>query len=191
MLSQILTQQIDQLRETSSAISDKTLVLISARSDAVEVSTQLVDCDRLGYLLTATKAKQLTGRKEIDYVEIGDRIGRLLQRVTYLTEELTLVEKAPDLSRVLIRSAKPNQRSDGIYYYELTLDAGISIHLERQCYDFHTHRRKIVPFTLSPNIFADLVDEFEGILGTTGPSSETGEIPSMDGDDLFDAYFLN
>jgi len=191
MLSQILTKQIDQLRGTFSAISDETPVLISARSDTVRVSVQVVDCDRLGYLLTAVKAEQLTGDTEIDHAQIGDRISMLLERITYLTEELTLVEKAPDLNRVLIRSAKPDQRSGGIYYYELTLDAGTSIHLERQCYDFETHRRKIVPFTLAPNIFADLVDEFEEILGASSVYVEPSEIPSMDGDDLFEAYLLS
>jgi hypothetical protein len=192
MLSQILTKQIDQLRGTFSAISDETPILISARSDTVGVSTQIVDCDRLGYLLTSVKAEQLTGSNtEIDYAQIGDRISMLLERVTYLTEKLTLVEKASDLSRVLIRSAKPDQRSGEIYYFELTLNAGNSIHLERQCYDFETHRRKIVPFTLAPNIFADLVNEFEDILGTTEVYVESSEILLMDRDDLFEAYLLS
>jgi hypothetical protein len=168
MISHRLINQIDQLREAFSAKDDKAPILISAQSDTVRISTRLADCDRLGYLLTALEAEQIDADREgspkVDPREIDDQISMLVGRITYLTEGLILVEKAADLSRVLIRSAKPEQRADGTYYYELTLEPGKSIGLNRLCYNFETRRRTIVPFTLSKEVFERLVDELEEIL---------------------------
>ncbi|MBI1928793.1 hypothetical protein HYR99_31675 [Candidatus Poribacteria bacterium] len=173
MLSQKLINQIDQLRETFSArmaegaLEEKSPILVSAQSDTVRVSAQLIDCDRLGYLLTALEAQLINDNQAgiaIDKVQIEDQIGMLLGKITYLTEALTLVEKEADLSRVLIRSANPEKRVDGIYYYELTLEAGKSIRLNRRCYNFETRRRGAVPFTLSKELFERLVGDFAEML---------------------------
>ena len=144
MISHQLINQIDQLRETFATAKEKTLVSISAKSDTVRVGARLVDCDRLGCLLDNVTAEQIAIDREdwteINPVQIEGVTDMLLDWVTYLTEELTLVEKAADFSRISFRSAQPDKRGDGIYYYELTLDAGQVIHLDRWCYSFETPR---------------------------------------------------
>ena len=94
-----------------------------------------------------------------------DRIRTLLWQITYLMEELILVEETEDFSRVLMRSAKPDKRAEGIYYYELMLEQGEAIRLDRRCYNFETRRRIAVPFTISKEIFERLVADFEEVLG--------------------------
>jgi hypothetical protein len=169
MLSHKLINQIDQLRETFSTrimegnLDEKTPILVSAQSDQVRISAQLVDCDRLGYLLTGLEAQPRVG-VECDKAQLEDQLGMLSGKITYLTEALTLVEKEADLSRALFRSAKPDKRADGIYYYELTLEPGKSIRLDRRCYDFATRRRKVVPFTIPKNVFERLVGDFAEML---------------------------
>ena len=170
MLSHKLINQIDQLRETFStqAADERAPIPISAQSDTIRVSVELIDCDRLGYLLTALGAQCIhentAAEVEIDSAQIEDQIGALLKRITYLTEALTLVEKSKDLDHVLIRSGKPDRREEGIYYYELTLDGGKSIRLDRRYYNFETHRRNAVPFTLSKEVFERLINDLEEIL---------------------------
>jgi len=185
MLSQMLVNQIDQLRETFSArmaegaLEEKSPILVSAQSDTVRVSTQLIDSDRLGYLLTALETQLMNDNQAgivIDKAQIEDQIGMLLGKITYLTEALTLVEKEADLSRVLIRSANPDKRTDGIYYYELTLEAGKSIRLNRRCYNFETRRREAVPFTVSKQAFERLTNDLEAILG--GDEEPPVDLPS-------------
>jgi hypothetical protein len=190
MLSQTLINQIDQLRETFSArmaegaLEEKSPILVSAQSDTVRVSTQLIDCDRLGYLLTALETQLINDNQAgiaIDKTQIEDQIGMLLGKITYLTEALTLVEKEANLSRVLIRSANPDKRADGIYYYELTLEAGKSIRLNRRCYNFETRRRGAVPFTLSKEAFERLTHDLEAVLGGDEP-------PPVDLPSRFETY---
>jgi len=185
MLSQMLVNQIDQLRETFSArmaegaLEEKSPILVSAQSDTVRVSTQLIDSDRLGYLLTALETQLMNDNQAgivIDKAQIEDQIGMLLGKITYLTEALTLVEKEADLSRVLIRSANPDKRTDGIYYYELTLEAGKSIRLNRRCYNFETRRRGAVPFTISKEAFERLTNDLEAVLG--GNEEPPVDLPS-------------
>ena len=168
MISHQLINQIDQLKEACSDEDERAPILISAQPEQVRVSVQLVDSDRLGYLLTALEVERVDEEveesTEIPPVQIEDGVSTILERITYLTEGLTLVEKAADLSRVLIRSAKPEQRADGIYYFELTVESGKSIRFNRLCYNFETRRRKVVPFTLSKEVFERLVNELGEIL---------------------------
>jgi hypothetical protein len=163
MLSSILTHQIEQLRDNFAEGSNKTPVLVSAHSDSVKVTAQVVDCDRLGLLLTDLAVERID-TNSAEGTPLEDKIDILLNRVTYLSEELTVVEKATDGSRAVVRSAKPDKRADGIYYYEFALEGDQSIQLTRWCYNFETRRRKVEPFALSADIFERLADELAEIL---------------------------
>ncbi|MCZ6676101.1 MAG: hypothetical protein O7E52_02500 [Candidatus Poribacteria bacterium] len=168
MMSHQLIQQIEQLRDTFETKDKEPSVRVSTQSDTVQISAQLADVDRLGYLLTAVEAQRLDENRsagiEIEVSQVEERVEMLLEKISYLTETLTLVEKTEDFSRVLIRSATPEKREDGIHYYELTLEAGRSLRMIRQCYDLKARRRKVLPFPLSKGVFERLVTDLSDIL---------------------------
>ena len=176
MITQRLLTQINQLNASFTEKREKLSHQISAQSDTVRIEAQLADVDRLGYQLTALEAQSLDAGATVNQTRVTDQIETLLRRVTYLTETLTLVEKSDNPGRVLIRSANPDRRTDGISYYQIEMENGTKIRLDRRYYDFGTRRRLTVPFTLSPEVFQRLVGDLEEAL-TDNTDASTIQLP--------------
>lgn len=91
--------------------------------------------------------------------ELSGWANRIVNRVTYLTEPLALVETDASTSVVALRSRKPAVRGTLRSFDEVRLDASGRFRLTRHAFDETDRTRRQTPFTLSRDVLDRLIDD--------------------------------
>ena len=119
--------------------------------DVVLTSPIAVECQGLEFVTTVRDTWSADELKAW-----GDRI---TARVTYLMEQLVIVEVDPQKAAVDIRSKTPTPRGDQKGYYRITLDRTGTLRMHRMAYATADRRSSIVPFQLTREVLERLTDD--------------------------------
>ncbi len=131
----------------------------SVRHDGIQVTLGIVDFDRLGFLLNGINVEWGAAMSAATTKAHAERIAH---RVTYLTEDLTLVEWTEERADALLRSTPQEMQGKGSDYFELSLRGGRTLELRRYrpCADV-PRRREEIPFHLTADLLGRLFNDFE------------------------------
>ena len=119
----------------------------------LRLGVNLADWDRLGCLLERLEMKPIRGcRLEIDPECAADTI-------TYLGEELAVIEKEEARGRAVLRSVHPRREEGRISFFELVLDRAKGMSLARYVYDRSRGERFTVPASMSRETLERLLQD--------------------------------
>lgn len=99
------------------------------------------------------------GSGEYSLDELTAWADRVARQVTYLMEDLVLIEADATGVEVELRSQKPTARHDQRLYYEARLDRTGCLRLSRVRFDESTRRRSETPFQLTSETLERLTDD--------------------------------
>ncbi len=90
---------------------------------------------------------------------------RVAARVTYLMEDLVLIEADAAGVEVELRSGRPTARDGRRSYYEARLDRNATLRLSRVSFDESSRRRSDTPFQLTTETLERLADDLVATAG--------------------------
>lgn len=130
----------------------------SVQHDGVRVTLDVADFDRLGLMLNGVKVEwspPLSAAETKAYAE------RIAQRVTYLTEDLALVEWTAQSANAMLRSTPQEMQGQWSDYFELRLCAGRTLQLCRYRPFTDKAGREEIPFHLTADLLMRLFNDLE------------------------------
>jgi hypothetical protein len=125
----------------------------------VEIHADICEVDRFGCQIECFHLRRLGDPDEI----LSTRAHHLTDQATYLFENLRLVECEPERERALVRSATVQNAGNSIGYYEADLH-GDQVDFARFVRS-RGHRREKIPFILTKEAMARLVDDLVEAVG--------------------------
>lgn len=90
---------------------------------------------------------------------------RLAARVTYLMEDLVVLELDPVAGEAELRSHAPTERGDLKSYYEVRLNRAGTLRLSRVVFDAATRRRRPAPCQLTREVLERLTEDLVATAG--------------------------
>jgi len=128
---------------------------ILASDGSLQVRVQLADCDRLGCLLERLEVRPTHGCSlKIDPLWIE-------KEIHYLGEPLKIIELEKFQGKALLRSFPPRRENGTVHFFELVIDPGEGLSLNRFSYDRSLGSRTQTPVPLTretlERLLADLV----------------------------------
>jgi hypothetical protein len=140
---------IEELRTTPSGQAAE----ICAFDEKLWVEVELADSGRLGCLLDRLDLQPGGGcHLNIDPV-------RMTQKITYLEEELEIIEVEGQGGRTILRSAPPRKEDQITSFFEMVLDPAKGLSLLRYRYDPDMGERTPVSVPLARDTLERLVDD--------------------------------
>jgi hypothetical protein len=140
---------IEELRTTPSGQAAE----ICAFDEKLWVEVELADSGRLGCLLDRLDVQPGGGcHLNIDPV-------RMTQKITYLEEELEIIEVEGQGGRTILRSAPPRKEDQITSFFEMVLDPAKGLSLLRYRYDPDMGERTPVSVPLARDTLERLVDD--------------------------------
>lgn len=117
------------------------------------VELDLADWGRLGCLLDRLEIRHThEGRPAVDP-------GQITEKITYLEEELRIIESEGERGRTILRSSPPRVDGEVIRFFEIALDRATGLSLRRYRYDHRSEERIPVPAPLSRDTLERLVGD--------------------------------
>lgn len=116
---------------------------IQATEGNLRAEVSLEDWDRLGCLLRGFDLVN-----DLDGPWLADPI-RIKDQVTYLGEQLEIIESEGAGGRTILRSTPPRMDGDAISFFEMVVDPAKGLSLARYRYDRQQGERKPVPVSLT------------------------------------------
>jgi hypothetical protein len=142
---------IHQVRKSTSEPNRE----IVASDGSLQVRVQLADWDRLGCLLERVEVRPTQG----SFMKIDPL--RIEQEICYLGEPLKIIELEKYQGRALLRSFPPRRENGTVQFFELVIDPGEGLSLNRLSYDRSLGARTQTPIPLTretlDRLLADLV----------------------------------
>ncbi|MDY7032015.1 MAG: hypothetical protein SVY10_08910 [Thermodesulfobacteriota bacterium] len=139
---------------------------VKVEEDLIRVEVEVLDVDRLGCSinkLEITKLEEQT-RGENTCQSIKQESEEIKKRITYLQENMKIIESDALTSTALFRSWPPETRDNSIDYYEINLSGGHSMPFERYRFDRVEKKRTSIPINLTKDIFSRLVNDLACIM---------------------------
>ena len=130
----------------------------SVQHDGTQVTLDVADFDRLGFMLNGVKVEWSAALSAAETKAYAERIA---QRVTYLTEDLALVEWTEQNADVMLRSAPQEMQGQRSDYFELCLCGGRTLQLCRYRPFADKAGREEIPFHLTTDLLMRLLNDFE------------------------------
>lgn len=163
-LSPKIAAAVDALaRDPATADSMKagTSTLVSATEDRFHVTLALTSVGQAG---VAFETLELTTRDPSTSTTLdGDALKawgeRLVRRLSYLMEPLSILEIDTVGGEADLRSARPTTRDGHRYYYEMRLAGDGSLRLRRKAYDESQRRGSAVPCQMTREMLDRFVDD--------------------------------
>lgn len=126
--------------------------------DNLRVHVCVSDFDRFSFLLTRLEFRDLN--KVMVTPEWQKRVAdQLTSKLTYLLEELRVVEIDTQNHKVQLRSRSPESDQHHLAFYEMVVDANGGVSLLRYRFDKDSQTRSAAPFHLTNEVFAKLIND--------------------------------
>jgi hypothetical protein len=130
----------------------------SVQRDGAQVTLRIADFDRLGFLLNEVKVEWDVAMSAAEAQACAERIA---QRVTYLTEDLTLVEWTQPSANAMLRSAPQEMQGQRMDYFELRLCEGRALVLRRYHPCAEAPGRDEATFHLTTDLLTRLLNDLD------------------------------
>jgi len=141
---------------------------VEEERDGVRVFVEFDDVDKIGARLRHLYVENV--KPFVDATLDADRLRRqadeIVRRVTYLTEQIELIELDKRNGKAQLRSKLSRRENERASFYEILLDGNYKLTLRR--YEFSVEasasRRIGVMFEMTHDIFNRLVSDFVAVL---------------------------
>lgn len=129
--------------------------------DGMEVRLNVADFDRFSFVVRSLELRSLAAalKPENGIPALQKRADFISDRITYLVEDLAVVEKDKVRRQIQLRSATPDADAQAINYFELILDATGHLILRRYRYDRQERRRSPVTFSVTGDVLERLIND--------------------------------
>jgi hypothetical protein len=131
---------------------------LTVQHDGAQVTLNVADFDRLGLMLNGVKIEWSEALSAAETKAFAERIA---QRVTYLTEDLALVEWTEQNADAMLRSTPQEMQGQRSDYFELCLWGGRALQLCRYRPLADKAGREVIPFHLTADLLERLLNDFE------------------------------
>jgi hypothetical protein len=128
--------------------------------DKIHLHVEIKDFDKFSFHIGKLELKNIAESKEIKLTaeNLKEQAKRLVGKVTYLLENLALIEFDSVNLVAQIRSVSPYKEIDLLSYYEIVIDNQGRISVERFQQNKEEPRVQI-PFKLTEEVFERLIDD--------------------------------
>lgn len=135
----------------------------TVKTDGLQLDVTITDADRLSYQIESLSL-QKTEKEGSVLARVKLQAAQLEQQITYLLEDIALIELDRLACRAQLKSRVPRHEGDSIYYYELLLDQGDALSLVRTRYDKDSGTKTTIPMTLTGEVVERLLNDTGKIL---------------------------
>jgi len=141
---------------------------VEEERDGVRVFVEFDDVDKIGVRLRRLHVESV--KPFVDAALDADRLRRqadeIVRRVSYLTEQIELIELDKRTGKAQLRSKLPQRENERASFYEILLDGNYKLSLRR--YEFSAEapasRRIGIAFEMTHDIFNRLVSDLVAVL---------------------------
>jgi hypothetical protein len=131
---------------------------VTLEEEGLRVRFRAEAADQVGCAVVGLRVEDLrAGARDADALKAW--AGRVAGRVTYLIEEIAVVETDAAGESALLRSASPDRRGEARAYYEVVLRRSGVLTLTRYRYQNGDRERTEIPCLLTLEVFERLVDD--------------------------------
>lgn len=121
------------------------------------------DFDKFSYLLDEIRLKALdVSDTNLDFAVLEQRAKTVIAKLTYLVENLSVVEADQNSSKIQIRSLSPEKKEGVVTYFEIILEPNSLTFARIQ--SNQEGLRVTIPFQLTKEVFERLVNDLADIL---------------------------
>ena len=155
--AQIMISKLENyLSEQKQADAFDTMVFDHKIED-IHFELEIVDFGKYSYSLKKFAARLTENSPTSD--ELREWAQRLAQRITYLLENLQILEEDTSTHRILLRSVLPEDSKSPVAYYELVLSGDGALCMRRFSYRKEQKSKTEVPFTLTKEVLEKLIND--------------------------------
>jgi hypothetical protein len=137
-------------------------------SGGIRLAVEYHEVDKIGLRLRSLRAERAGPFVDaaFDAVRLRRQAEDLARRISYLTEQIQLVELDTQNGRAQLRSAPPRRENGRLIFYEILFEQNhhLSFHRYEHVDKARSSRRAAVAFELTHGIFRRLVDDFAAVL---------------------------
>ncbi len=131
---------------------------VTLEEEGLRVRYRVEAADQVGCAVVGLRVEDLRDAAR-DADALRAWAGRVAGRVTYLMEEIAVVEVDAAGESALLRSASPDRRGEARAYYEVVLRRSGVLTLTRYRYQNGDRGRTEIPCLLTLEVFERLVDD--------------------------------
>ena len=155
-----LQEQLNSLKGTAGDTDPNKLFSTEAVQGNVIASIDVYDFDRFAYSIKMIEVSKVTDEKKaIDVLDsLKNQAEDIVGKVSYLLEDLAVIEIDDVNNKALLRSAVPEIHGKEIRYYEVVINLGKRICMERFSYNSNEKNRKAIPFILTSEVLERVVN---------------------------------
>ncbi|MCG8604193.1 hypothetical protein MJD09_04225 [bacterium] len=133
------------------------------RHEGFTFKIKVTDTDRYSLFLNSLQLKTSPASKH-SLDELTAWAKAIVDQITYLREDLQIVEHDAHSTRVQLRSSVPRETDSDISFYEMILIGSGTLTLVRYQFDKSQKTTSMVPFDLTKEIFKELIKDLTSIL---------------------------
>jgi len=124
----------------------------------LRVQIMVAEADRFSSMLDRVQiSPAATDVPKLDFAALSERAEQLVERLTYLVENLAIIEADSESQKIQIRSSEPRTEGERRSYFEIILDAGRNIALRR--FESENGLTRQVPFHVTDEVLQRLLDD--------------------------------
>lgn len=156
LLQQSLTRQKDAGEKNDYEFDDSV--------SGFEFQIKVADFDKYSFLIKDLCIRNGADTTELTWDELKTRAQKLTEQITYLPEDLKVVELDEQNSKVQLLSQKPRTTQSSRSYYEVILQKNRTVHLKRFEFDDDKKLREQVSFQITHDILDNLLLDLAKII---------------------------
>ncbi|MFQ5637172.1 MAG: hypothetical protein ACE5IR_04170 [bacterium] len=150
-LGQTVTKQLG----SELGVSKEKQLNYEKQLDGLTLRFEIVDSDKFSFLI---KCIQLDSVKEWDFADLEKRAQILAEKLTYLTEDLIIVETDTENGKIQLRSDSPEKTHDKTSFFEIMMETTGVVKFERIQFESQTNVKSSVSFQLTKEVFQRLLN---------------------------------
>ncbi len=150
--------------ESLPATKTNKTVVIEGNDQTIDYSVSAFGVDQFSFSFEKIEFAGKPATSQEEPQDFRQKIDQTLDKINYLSEPLALIELEGGASTAQVRSASPFEFDDGLEYFELTVQAGVSLSFSRFSKKRNIAPRAPIPFILTEMITKRLIDDLAQIL---------------------------
>ncbi|MFQ5770368.1 MAG: hypothetical protein ACE5HX_07525 [bacterium] len=141
-------------------------IIYEQEMNKMHLHVVIKDCDKFSFLLEGIQFKFTDESQDLhlNWDSLKKYADNLIKKVTYLLEDLSIVEEDPVNSKLLIRSAASETEIPTPCYYEIIMTGNGTISLNRFKILKEQKQRVEVPFNLTNEVLEKLINDVAGCM---------------------------
>lgn len=124
-----------------------------------EFQIRVADFDKYSFLIDDLRIRNVKNTTQLTLDDLKSQAQKLSTQITYLPEELKVVEIDQQNAKAQLLSKKPRTIQSARSYYEVILEKNRTVHLKRFQFDNDKKVRKQVPFQITQDILENLIHD--------------------------------